>query len=694
MFCLPEQFSNKILNAVKSGELTFDKINSMSSQEMRDYLTNLVGAENAQQVNLLFEKKLLLKNKEAGIIRSIKDMTGLSTKQKNALLEKLKKNKDEAERRLLDPQEEEKYLNELSSDIYARKYRTEVSLEEAQKITELTNDAKNKFEALKSVLNENNEYTDKSKKNTLGIEFGAAKRALDNYVSALKADAKKRTLINPLKQEGVGNKISAIIEDARISTNFILQNTRTLLTSFFDNSFFGRQGRKAATRPVFFKSWKTQIVQSIRDGFKVLLSRKGASDEILDAVTAEIYSRESYLKGYYDGKGLTSKLDIGIKEEETTTPFAEKIPVLGRFFSSARVMYEGGSMRLRADIADVLYNIAEKEQQTRTGNKELSKEIISGANLVTNSMTGRGSLGKAEGFGGFFNTFIFAPKWIKSQIDTATHPFGFDVAGKKVTPLARKQATKNLASLVISSAVILMIAKMIDDDSVELNSTSSDFGKIKIGNTRIDVTGGFASYAVLGARLLNSVFGGSYKSAITGVEYKYGEGFGSQTGKDVLFDWLSGKASPVFGTILQLLNQRTYSGGKPTAWTVLQGLGVPIVAQSAISAHKEGQYSSEVLLTVLGEFFGLGTTTFEYDAQWDTKTTKEMIQFKEKLGDDKLNEANDRFNQVYNEWIVSNIDTEWYKNLTNEQKKDKITKVKEDIKQRVFKEYGFKYKSK
>jgi len=47
-------------------------------------------------------------------------------------------------------------------------------------------------------------------------------------------------------------------------------------------------------------------------------------------------------------------------EEEFPTSFPSRIPVLGRFFKAAEVAYEAGAMRLRADVADAMYMMAEK----------------------------------------------------------------------------------------------------------------------------------------------------------------------------------------------------------------------------------------------------------------------------------------------------------------------------------------------
>jgi len=680
MFCLPKELVNKILKAIRSGEFNPEKLNNMTSAEVRSYLTGLVGSENAKQINLLYERKLLLKNQEKAMYDLAREITGLSQKDKQATLDKIKETYIKKQERMYSPKEYEKFLNELTSDIYSKKYRTQISLEEAQKITELSQLAKEKLDKVQSIR-ENGTYKNPEDRKTIGINFGASKTALDNYISAIKQEARKRPLIS-LFRGTIKERVGAIIEDARISFNFIAENSRAFLAGFMDNSFFGRQARKMATRPLTMRAWASNFKQSMKDGFRVLFGEKNAREKILDAIKADVYSRESYLKGYYDKKGLETKLDIGTGEEEYPTSFPSKIPIIGRLFSMAETMYEGGAMRCRADAADIMYKLAENQQQAKTGKTKLEKEDLASINLLVNSMTGRGSIGGLERAGKEINKVFFAPKWVKSQIDTLTHPLGFDISGKKITSFARRQAQKNVLSLVVSSGLILLMAKMIDPDSVEEDPTSADFGKIKIGNTRIDVTGGLASYVVLAMRIFNQ----ASKSSTTGVKYKFNDGYGSQDGFDVFWNFVEGKFSPIGGVLADLIKQKTFEGKKPTIGTEIEGLAVPIIVQTGIDAYKKSVYGSEILLSLLADFVGFSAGTYGYTANWEEKTSKEMINFKKQVGKDKFKQANEDFIKRVDKYIQS----EAYKSIKdNEKKSDELSDKKTEIKKDIFDRHGF-----
>ncbi len=92
MFCLLAQLAEKMKKAFKEGRISPERLNDMTSKERRDFLAEIVGVENAKQVNLLFAQKLLLKNQERAMVDWAKEITGLSAEAKANTLEKIKTN--------------------------------------------------------------------------------------------------------------------------------------------------------------------------------------------------------------------------------------------------------------------------------------------------------------------------------------------------------------------------------------------------------------------------------------------------------------------------------------------------------------------------------------------------------------------------------------------------------------------------
>ena len=131
-FCLIKPLAEKLKAAIKSGEIDPEKMNDMTSEEVHALLAKHIGDDAAREVNKLYESKLLLKNQEAGIVKMFRDVTGLSKEDRAELETKTKARYAERQRRIYNPADDEKMLNELTSDIYSKKDKTEVSPEQAQ----------------------------------------------------------------------------------------------------------------------------------------------------------------------------------------------------------------------------------------------------------------------------------------------------------------------------------------------------------------------------------------------------------------------------------------------------------------------------------------------------------------------------------------------------------------------------------
>ncbi len=650
VLCLTDEGVRKLKKAIKEGKINPNKLLAMTSAERRAFLAKFLSEEQAKIVNVEFEKKLLLKNQEKGLVNWARTITGLTTEQKQAASQKIKDAYAEKRRRKFNPAENESFLNELTADIYGKKYNADVTLEEAQTITELGQDM---FEA---EAKRNEDFTWNSVKE--GLEFGAKKVAYDNYIAGLERISEGKGFIIPKK---IGEVPRAVGRAGSISFNFIAENSRAIKASV-DNSFWGRQGIKVLyTHP---KLWAKNFVTSFKDIGKTLKGGNVAGDAILDGVKAEIYSRENYAKGLYT-KGKY-KLDIGIQEEEFPTSLPAKIPVLGRLFKAAEVSYEAGAMRLRADLADKLYSIAENNKVDMTSNEQ-----VGAINRLVNSMTGRGSLPLSPKVQKIVNTAFFSIKFAKSNFDTLT---GF---ATEKTAFTRKQASINLLKIASSIAVILFVASRLGAD-VEDDTTSSDLGKIKKLNTRFDISGGMFPYLTLIARIKSN----SIKSTITGLK-KEGVGFGSTSGTDLFWNFLENKLSPIGQLIKDMVNRKTFDGDKPTLKNELVNMGIPMVLEGAWTAKKiDGM--GMALLSFIADGLGFSANTYEFKDNWDTKTTKEMTEFKKEIGQKKFDEANAEYNEKVNEYLNSGK----YKRMNDDKKVSELLKYKNRQKKIIINKYN------
>jgi hypothetical protein len=565
-YCLIPQLADKFKKALSSGEIKPVELSEMSSKERQDFFGKLIGETDAPNVNALFESKLLLKNQQQGMITWAKTISGLKEPAKRdifATIERLDK--------ALNPTEEKAFLNDLVN----KRLGTEVTMEESKKIFDLSK----AIEDAKAGLNEDG-VTFKS--DEAKLKYGEAKTALNEYVKELKSSS-----MNLTKEEFKNNPFGAT--EKAISQ---AAGTFKSATSSMDNSGILRQGWKTLmTNPDI---WRKNAAQTFRDIWDTL-----GDKDAMKAVYADAFSRENSLNGYYK----KAKLAVGVTEEAFPSSIPEKIPGYKRLYQASQNAYAGFLYRQRMDIFDKYIDIAKK-----TGVELSDKELSSIGNMV-NSLTGRGSFGRYEGEAiNAVNNIFFSPRLIKSHFDTlGGHVLTGGGGLKAGSNFVRKEAAKNLLKIISGTAGILMTAKAINPDSVELDSRSADFGKIKIGNTRFDVTGGMGSVAVLASRLIRN----SSKSSTTGKVTELNSGkFGSQTKGDVLVNFAENKLSPMAALIDHLWVKGTdFKGNKPTVMGEAKTLLAPIGLQNFVENAKDPK-AANLVLTTIADALGISTNTY------------------------------------------------------------------------------------
>lgn len=650
-WCLIKSEADKLRKALKDGSVDPQKLAQMSSQQRQDLFATYTNRENAVQINTLFESKLLLKNQQRGYISWAKRVLGMSFPAKRDILSKIQRMD-----KVLDPGEENQFLRDLAST----RLGIGVSREEAQNLAKLSK----QIETNKEQANSEGVFENESDR----LKYGASVVALENYVRDLKLDAKKVTF----QEHPVEYVLKAFGE---------VPGALKSAVASLDNSFFGRQGIKTLLDLRTSKIWVKNFVKSWGDIATELRGR-----DAIDAIKADIYSRPNAINGKYKAGGYGLNV---LSEEAYPSSLPEKIPLLGRLFKASESAYNGGALRLRADLADRL--IAKAEEH---GVNTLSREESAGIGRLVSSLTGRGSLGKFEPISKELNVLLFSAKFLKANIDTLTaHQLDKKVRSNK---FAREEAIKSTASIISTIAMVLTLAKFIDPDSVEEDPRSTNFGKVKIFGRWTDITGGMASLAVLASRLVPSQHNGEwgfwYKNS-TGSYTKLGEKYGGMTALDLAESFIEGKLSPVAGVIRDIWKGKDFSGKPITPEGELQNVLMPISVQTFIELTKDPETPvTDVMGAMLLDALGFSVATYlpgQYD--WNSSTGKTLQQFKEKVGQEQFDHANQDFNKRYSEWLEQVIRTDEYKSLSDDGKEAVRTKGKDEIQSQVFDEYDFKY---
>lgn len=663
MFCIPKEKVKQFRDALKNKELNISDLIKMETAERTKLFEKFAG-EEAKSVNTLFEQKLILKNKMTGLknwASKVGEIGRYDPNKKIELENIMSEFKAKQQERMLSPKENETFL----ADLVEQKLGTRITKTEASTLFEL----KTVADKLKVNFDETISPKNRTvKQQEAASAYGAAEVLAKKYENAILGnDLTVKEMINKAVKETSQtwkeDKIKATGDVLKGTIKTITDNSIAVVASF-DNSFMGRQGlRTLITHP---KTWYNMASKSIIDFYKTL---KG--QQAIDAVWADVLSRPNYINGEYDRAKLIPRA-----EEQFPTSLPKKVPVVGRVFKASEDAFVGSAIRARIDIFDLL-----KEKAINNGVKWNDTQVKDNGKMIS-SLTSRGTFGQANET---LRIVLWAPRMIKANWDILTvHTGGIGLE----TSFARKEAALNLVKYIGTAAVVMNIANAISPGSAEDDPTSSNFGKIKIGNTTFDYTGGAASLIVLAARLSTNMS----KSPTTGIKKELGTGYGQRTRYDVFIDFLSGKTTPPISAVIMWAKGRNFQGEKPTAKSSVYGAFTPIAVQNAIELKDDS--SVEAVIGVILDVFGINANTYQAKTDWGNNTGVIMEQFKDKVGDEKFKEANDKFNERFNDWFLSVRINPEFSILSDENKQKEIAHKKKEIKNKILREYNFHYREK
>lgn len=301
----------------------------------------------------------------------------------------------------------------------------------------------------------------------------------------------------------------------------------------------------------------------------------------------EMRDSKLYIANFKKTPGLAAK------EERFMTNLAQKIPVWGAVVRAAERAYVGFLNKMRVDVYTQL------STQMRQDGIATPDNLSSLANYINNA-TGRGSLGKAEPVAQFLNNVFFSPRLIASRFNML-NPIWY----AQQTPFVRKEAIKNMAKFIGSGMSILGLAAGAGAD-VELDPRSTDFGKIRIGDTRFDIWGGFQQWV----RVFTQLLSGQRKSTKTGdiIELS-GKEYPFTSRYDVAERFLLGKLSPMPSLATELMRGQKIFGGDIVLTEEIAENSIPLYLQDMMEAIDE--FGPEgIFITGIPAFFGVGVQTY------------------------------------------------------------------------------------
>jgi len=313
-------------------------------------------------------------------------------------------------------------------------------------------------------------------------------------------------------------------------------------------------------------------------------------------------------------------------EEQFQSRLVEKFPtVLGSLIRGSQRAYTTFLNRLRADSFDAMSMSLSRDGMATKQEKEQIAKFI-------NVATGRGDLsqkGAAAARG--MNTVFFAPRYALSRFQAVlgTPMWGGNAKTRK---LIAQEYARYLAGVGTIYGLVAARNEMAEEDdqwTIEFDPRSSDFGKIKIGDTRLDMLSGLSQATVFLTRAVT----GETKSIRGEVKViREGDrplnlfredddplktkerGFKDATMWGVTGRFLGTKLSPAFGVGLSRIsgqslfqeNEDDYFGNRQA----LEQLFMPLTVRDIYDAMLEQGYTAGTAMGMLA-ILGVGVQTYK-----------------------------------------------------------------------------------
>jgi thioredoxin reductase len=376
----------------------------------------------------------------------------------------------------------------------------------------------------------------------------------------------------------------------------LLAVPRALMASM-DLSAVRRQGG------IFFISHPIRSLAIIPD-----MLRAASSDKAYFSLMQDIRERPNAPLYLSSKLGLTEIKTprLSDMEEMYLSRWADHIPLV----SHSQRAYVYYLNRLRADSFDAMAKTLGRKGQVT------AKQAESLSNFI-NVFTGRGTIpDQYANAAVILNDAFFAPRFVLSRFQVVT---GQPLRYAK-DPAVRKMIAGEYARALIGYGIMYGTVKIAAEAlglkiEMSFDPRSTDFGKIKIGDTRIDPLSGLSQATVLLTRLAPPITGklkllGHTKTASGMVQPVWGRGPLTQRKfGDVLTDFMRSKLAPLPSAIWNTAEGKKVTGEPTTLGSELLGMVTPMSVNDIYQALLAHGVPTAAALGLLA-FFGDSVNTY------------------------------------------------------------------------------------
>lgn len=359
----------------------------------------------------------------------------------------------------------------------------------------------------------------------------------------------------------------------------VLNTSRAIITSMDVSAVLRQGGFIAFAHPI-------RAAKAIPDMLRAMASEKEVfriNEEISSRPNAPLY-KQSKLYLSEQGNHLLSKM-----EEAYMSRWATKIPGVG---ASARA-YTTFLNKLRADSFDAMAKSLSKNGKPTLDEAKIISNFI-------NVATGRGSIGLNQAAVGL-NTVFFSPRYLASRFQLmAGQPF---YGGNART---RTLVAQEYGRFLAGAALVYSLG-LASGGTIETDPRSSDFGKIRFGNTRLDPLGGLLQNTVL----LSRIKSGEKKNSKGEIIPIRGEGvpYKGENTYDLLARFARTKFSPAIGSGVNVATGKNVVGDPATLGSEIKSLLTPLALRDVLDVMQQHGVPRGTALTILS-LFGFGLQTY------------------------------------------------------------------------------------
>jgi hypothetical protein len=556
-FCLIPEAADRFIEALKSGELDPGKLMAMSSAERRAAFATHVGEENAHEVNALFESKLLLADQKRGLVNWARKVGGLTEPARRDIISQINKLD-----RVLQPADEQSFLEDLA----AKKLGTAVTSEEARTIFGLSQAAE---KARQAILDAGGGEYRAGWTAEMGTAYGRAQQALVDYVESLKPD---------------GRNWKTVALD-------VVSLSKPMLTSVLHLSAMGVQG------------WGMISTRVAWEGFARMFQYFADETHFQDL--------QGYILGHPDYElakaaklGITKLGDqLSAREESIQSTILERMNEWAQERYGVPNLVRASSRAFSGYLNYVRFNrFTDLLNAARLAGEDVSvgSSVVHDLAKVVNDFTGRAELGANDKYassGPLLNSVFFAPRKVVATMEMF-NPWSY--VRPNMSPTARIAAARQLTGSLAATGAVLWLAKSMGAN-VDFDPRSANFGKIQIGETKLDITGGNSGYTRLLARLVT----GNTVNA-QGKETELGPDYGQRSRADMVVAYLRGKLAPVAGLMADALYGKNPAGTPFSITDELRERLLPITVSSWMNFLQNDPENAPAYLPALTAMFGIG----------------------------------------------------------------------------------------